>query len=87
MGHWLNTRRNKCSQVTLYQRFCKTHNLNEIPADKWQLCRYAVYTAEHVNAHRTVKNYVGAVRSMQELAGVPTPAPGSPNMKLMLQGI
>ena len=59
LTHQLNTRRNKRLQATIYQRFCETHNLTERPADEWQLCRYAIYTAERVTLHGTVDNYVG----------------------------
>ena len=54
-----NTLRNTRSQATIYQHFCDTFNLNEMPADEWQMTRYAVYTAQRVTASGTVDNYVG----------------------------
>ena len=72
-AHRPNTRRNRRSQAAIYQRFCDTYNLVELPADKWQLCRYAIYTADRVTAHATVSNYVGGVRSLQQAAGYVSP--------------
>ena len=89
LGHRPNTRRHKRTHANLYQRFCDEYNLPEMPADEWQLCRYAAYTADrtNVNAVGTVSNYVSGVRSLQALAGYPSPLMGSPNMKLMMEGI
>ena len=87
LAHRLNTRRNKRSQASIYQRFCDTHDLNEMPTDEWQLVRYAVYTAERVTSHGTVANYVGGIRQLQHTAGYDTPAADSPNLRLILQGI
>ena len=87
LAHHPNTLRNKRSQAAIYQRFCESHNLTEMPADKWQLCRYAIYTAKRVTSHGTVDNYVGGVRSLQQLAGYNCPPPSSPNLKLVMHGI
>ena len=58
-GHRKGTRKNKVSQMKIYNTFCGSHSLNPLPADEWQLIRYAVYTADHVMSQGTVKNYVG----------------------------
>ena len=87
MAHRPNTRRNKRSQAEIYQRFCEDNNLVELPADEWQMCRYAVYTAERVTSHATVKNYVGGVRNLQEMAGYQVVPPTSPNFKTIMQGL
>ena len=86
-GHRPNTRRNTRSQAASYQKFCDTFELNEFPADEWQLSRYAVYTANRVTAHGTVENYVGGIRNLQQMAGYPIPSPQSPNYKLTMNGI
>ena len=86
-GHRPGTRRNKRSHGSIYSKFCSEHGLNEYPADEWQLARYACFTADHVTSIGTVKNYVGGVRSLQQLAGFPAPAPTSPNLKLVMSGI
>ena len=82
-----STHKNKRSQAAIYTHFCKVHELDEFPADEWQLIRYATYTAERVTTAGTVNNYVASVRSLQELAGFPAPAPSSPNLKLVMNGI
>ena len=87
IGHRPNTRRNKRSQAVIYQRFCDTHNLVELPADEWQLCCYAMYMADRVTAHGTVNNYVTGVRNLQQLAGYESPELLSPNLKLIMSGI
>ena len=87
MAHRPSTRRNKRSHATLYQRFCDNHNLTEMPADEWQLCRYAMYTAERVSAHGTVQNYINGIRNLHQLAGYKAPEANSPTLKLIMDGI
>ena len=86
-GHRPGTRKNKRSQATIYSKFCKEHGLNEYPADEWQFVRYACYTSDHVTSVDTVKNYVGGVRSLQQLEGYAAPSASSPNLKLAISGI
>ena len=85
-GRRPNTRRNTKSQASSYQRFCDEYNLVELPADEWQLSRYAVYTANRVSAHGTVDNYVGNVKTLQQLAGYGT-IPTSPTFKMVMDGV
>ena len=59
----------------------------QLPADEWQLIRYAVYMAEHVTSHGTVDNYVTGVCTIQKLAGYPMTPASSPNLKLVMDGI
>ena len=76
VAHRPNTRHNKHSQAAIYQRFCDLYNLVEMPADEWQLCRYAIFTADRVTSHGTVDNYVSGIRNLQHLAGFSESAPG-----------
>ena len=55
--------------------------------DEWQLCHYAIYMADRVIAHGTVTNYISRVNNLQHLAGYPTMPPGSPNLKLVMDGL
>ena len=86
-GYRPGTRRNKRSQAAIYTRFCESHGLNVFPADEWQLCRYAAYTATQVTTAGTVENYVGGVHTLQQLAGYPALPLSSPNLKLLMEGI
>ena len=86
-GHRPGTRKNIRSQAKSYQHFCEKHELQELPADEWQLVRYATHTAEHVTTAKTVNNYVSGVRTIQKLAGYNVPSNYSPNLKLVLNGI
>ena len=87
-GHRPNTRRNIRSQASIYQHFCDTYGLQEMPADEWQYIRYAVYTAERVTTHGTVANYIGGVRNLHKLAGFQVPHPDdAKNLNLTMQGI
>ena len=86
-GHRPSTRRNKRSQATIYQHFCKTHGLSEFPADEWQYVRYVAYTAERVTSAGTVENYVAGVRTLHKIAGYQTPSTLAPNLNLIMDGI
>ena len=87
MGQRPNTRRNTRCYANSYQGFCDEMKIEELPADEWQLMRYAVYTAQRVSSAGTVDNYVGGVRTLQRLAGYQVSPPSSPNFKLAVNGI
>ena len=80
MAHHPSTRCNKRLQVVIYQSFCDNHDLLELPANEWQLCRYAMYTVERV----MVKKNVSGIRNLQQLAGYEDVPPSLPTMKLMM---
>ena len=86
-GYRPNTVRNKRCFATSYQHFCDSYEVPEMPADEWQLVRYAVHTAVYVTSPRTVDNYVSGVRSLQRLAGYTVPAANAPNLKLVMDSI
>ena len=87
VGNRPGTWRNKKSFLTSYNKFCVDHNVNVFPADEWQLCRYALHTAEHVTAQGTVKNHVHGVKSLQGLAGFTAPVTYTPNLRIVLDGL
>ena len=86
-GYRPGTKKNLRSQASIYSKFCTDHGLQEYPADEWQLVRYAGFTSTHVTSQGKVDNYVGGVRTLQKLAGYPTPPASSPNLKLMMKGL
>ena len=86
-GHRKNTRRNYRSFAGQYSKFCGDLGVNEFPADKWQLARYACHTATHVTLIGTVENYVSGVRNLHRLAGYEAPDTTSPNLKLVMAGL
>lgn len=82
-----STMKNYRSQALIYHRFCEFYGLRMFPADTWQMVRYARYIANTVTSYETVLQYVGGVRRLHKLAGIPVPGPEDPNLQHILRGI
>ena len=84
-GRRPNTLRNTRTHAKLYQEFCDKYELQELPANEWQMTRYAIHTATRVKSYNTVENYVSGVRTLQQLAGFESKK--SVNFKLAMDGV
>lgn len=58
-----------------------------MPADEWQLVRFARYLANYVTSYNTVQNYLSLVKKLHRLAGFKLADPDEPNLALLLRGL
>ena len=68
-GSWENIQ----TQIATYQRFCILFGFNYFPADKLQICQYAIFLSYFLECQETVVSYVAIVRRLHEMAGFECP--------------
>ena len=82
-----STKRNLRTQLTAYQRFCDTYQLQYFPADNTQICRFGQHLARTFKSPEAVGNYQSAVRTFMALLGLTIPNPHEKEMQMFNQGL
>ena len=57
----------------MYWKFCYYYRLEPLPADQWQLVRFARYIGSGVTSFDTVTGYMSTIKRIHELGGFPFP--------------
>ena len=82
-----STKKNLCSQLSAYEKFCNIFLLPYFPADNIQICRFGQYLAQTFQSPDAVGNYMSAVRTFMALLGLPIPNPQQKEMQMFVQGL
>ena len=68
-----STQKTYASAIRRYVEFCKSLNLDPVPASEFQLCRYSAFLAQDNLRHNSIKGYLAAVRQLHLAVGRPDP--------------